>query len=170
MVTWETCRSFTLLLVVGDKKPWPVTQSWSQLELGVYQSRHRQGDPTQLPTLLGCKWIWLVVFHQPLWKICASQNGFIFPNFRGENKKHLSCHHLVWAVNKSIGYSWFTPSFQQKHSSNMPSRFMWYSQTAAFFANFWRFFFLLKSIPNSQVLVKPNSLAGILQFMHLEVY
>ena len=28
----------------------------------------------------------------------ARQNGFIFPNFRGENKKYLSCHHLgiVW--------------------------------------------------------------------------
>ena len=25
----------------------------------------------------------------------ARQNGFIFPNFRGENKKYLSCHHLV---------------------------------------------------------------------------
>ena len=28
----------------------------------------------------------------------ARQNGFIFPNFRGENKKYLSCHHLgiIW--------------------------------------------------------------------------
>ena len=25
----------------------------------------------------------------------ARQIGFIFPNFRGENKKYLSCHHLV---------------------------------------------------------------------------
>ena len=24
-----------------------------------------------------------------------SQNGFIFPNFRGKNKKSLSCHHLA---------------------------------------------------------------------------
>ena len=32
---------------------------------------------------------WLVVFPQPIWKICASQNGFIFPNFRGDNKKYL---------------------------------------------------------------------------------
>ena len=24
----------------------------------------------------------------------ARQNGFIFPNFRGENKRYLSCHHL----------------------------------------------------------------------------
>ena len=24
-----------------------------------------------------------------------SQNGFIIPNFQGENKKYLSCHHLV---------------------------------------------------------------------------
>ena len=27
-----------------------------------------------------------MVFHQPIWKI-LSQNGFIFPNFRGENSK-----------------------------------------------------------------------------------
>ena len=26
----------------------------------------------------------------------ARQNGFIFPNFRGENKQCLSCHHLVF--------------------------------------------------------------------------
>ena len=25
----------------------------------------------------------------------ARQNGFIFPHFRGENKKYLSCHHQV---------------------------------------------------------------------------
>ena len=25
----------------------------------------------------------------------ARQNRFIFPNFRGENKEYLSCHHLV---------------------------------------------------------------------------
>ena len=25
----------------------------------------------------------------------ARQNGFIFPNFRAENKKYLSCHHLA---------------------------------------------------------------------------
>ena len=25
----------------------------------------------------------------------ARQNGFIFPNFRGENKKYLSCHNLA---------------------------------------------------------------------------
>ena len=29
----------------------------------------------------------LVVFPQPIWKKCASQIGFIFPNFWGENKK-----------------------------------------------------------------------------------
>ena len=33
--------------------------------------------------------------NQPMWKICASQNGFIFLNFRGKNIKYLSCHHLV---------------------------------------------------------------------------
>ena len=28
----------------------------------------------------------------------ARQNGFIFPNFRGENKTSLSCHHLAWIL------------------------------------------------------------------------
>ena len=32
-------------------------------------------------------------FNQPSWKICSSK-WVIFPNFRGENKKKLSCHHL----------------------------------------------------------------------------
>ncbi len=36
---------------------------------------------------------WLVVEFQPIWKICASQNGFIFPKLRGENNTYLSCHH-----------------------------------------------------------------------------
>ena len=36
---------------------------------------------------------WLVVSTHL--KKYARQNGFIFPNFRGENKKSLSCHHLV---------------------------------------------------------------------------
>ena len=32
----------------------------------------------------------------------ACQNGFIFPNFRGEHEKCLSCHHL-WSFTPSIG-------------------------------------------------------------------
>ena len=32
-------------------------------------------------------------FLQPIWKICASQIGFIFNQIRGENKTYLSCHH-----------------------------------------------------------------------------
>ena len=32
--------------------------------------------------------------NQPIWKIWV-KNGFIFPNFRDENKKYLSCHHLA---------------------------------------------------------------------------
>ena len=31
----------------------------------------------------------------PIWKICASQNGSWNPRDRGENKKYMSCHHLV---------------------------------------------------------------------------
>ena len=34
--------------------------------------------------------IWLVVFHQPIWKICNCQNGWTSsPNFRGENSKNI---------------------------------------------------------------------------------
>ena len=36
----------------------------------------------------------LVGGFNPLEKY-ARQNGFIFPKVRGENKKYLSCHHLV---------------------------------------------------------------------------
>ena len=34
----------------------------------------------------------------------ARQNGFIFPNFRGEHKKYLSCHHLenIWPAKLNI--------------------------------------------------------------------
>ena len=32
--------------------------------------------------------------NQPNRKICASQNGYIFPKFRGENDKYLENHHL----------------------------------------------------------------------------
>ncbi len=33
---------------------------------------------------------WLVVFHQPIWKICAPSNWVnAFPNFRGENEKNI---------------------------------------------------------------------------------
>ena len=42
------------------------------------------------PTISYVKDFWLVV-STPLKKI--SQNGFIFPNFWGENRKYLSCHH-----------------------------------------------------------------------------
>ena len=33
--------------------------------------------------------VWLVVFHQPIWKICASQIGFIFPKFPVKIKTYL---------------------------------------------------------------------------------
>ena len=38
------------------------------------------------------------------------QNGFIFPNFRGEHKQYLSCHHLdfIYSLQKltypTLGY------------------------------------------------------------------
>ena len=38
--------------------------------------------------------IWLVVFHQPIWKICASQNGSFRLN-RDENYKIFGSHHPV---------------------------------------------------------------------------
>ena len=38
--------------------------------------------------------------NQPLWKICASQHGLIFPNFRSENSKdvwnHQPAHDPKW--------------------------------------------------------------------------
>ena len=37
----------------------------------------------------------LVVFHQPLWKICLSvKMGIFFPKVRREHKKYLKFHHL----------------------------------------------------------------------------
>ena len=33
----------------------------------------------------------------------ARQNGFIFPKFRGENKKYLSCHHLAMILKTTAG-------------------------------------------------------------------
>ena len=40
-----------------------------------------------------------------------SQNGFIFPNFRGGNKKYLSCHHLgttFGSLESNSSYVWQT--------------------------------------------------------------
>ena len=44
-------------------------------------------------------------WFQPIWKN-ISQNGFIFPNFRGENKKSLSCHHLENLYPKIVSEVW----------------------------------------------------------------
>ena len=44
-------------------------------------------DPDRESQLVG-GWI-----EPPIWKICASQNGFIFPNFQGENSKNIWNHH-----------------------------------------------------------------------------
>ena len=53
-----------------------------------------------------------MVFHQPLWKICNPQNGFIFPKFRGNKlKTTLSCHH---GVSKNRG----TPKWMVKIMEN----------------------------------------------------
>ena len=45
--------------------------------------------------------IWLVVV-EPTHLKNMSQIGFIFPNFRGENKKYLSCHHLDYILRVVI--------------------------------------------------------------------
>ena len=45
--------------------------------------------------------IWLVVV-EPTHLKNMSQIGFIFPNFWGENKKYLSCHHLDYILRVVI--------------------------------------------------------------------
>ena len=48
--------------------------------------------------------IWLVV--EPTHLNNIRQNGFIFPKFRGEHKKYLSCHHLeIIAFRRSLAES-----------------------------------------------------------------
>ena len=44
----------------------------------------------------------------------ARQNGFIFPDFRGEKKKYLSCHHLVLCFPKPC------PSFRGVAKNAVP--------------------------------------------------
>ena len=48
--------------------------------------------------------------NQPIWKICSSSWVKIFPNFRGENEKHLSCHHLQVARKDSPYPATLNPS------------------------------------------------------------
>ena len=46
---------------------------------------------------------------QPIWKIWVKLE--IFPNFRGEHKKYLSCHHPVNVLSLQT----FTEHFEQQH-------------------------------------------------------
>ena len=55
---------------------------------------YRVEGPQQLEPYSSGNTSWLVVFYHPSEKY-ARRNGFIFPNFRGEHKKYLSCHHLA---------------------------------------------------------------------------
>ena len=59
---------------------------------------------------------WLVVSTNPSEKY-DRQNGFIFPNFRGEHKRYLSCHHLVmvswWLV---VIYHFRKARFEKEYS------------------------------------------------------
>ena len=69
----------------------------------------KKRDPESFPrSLILAKRVWkkqylessssfLVGGFNPFEKY-ARQNGFIFPNFRGENKKYLSCHHPVFLL------------------------------------------------------------------------
>ena len=56
-----------------------------------------KSQPVDQKRVLGWPWQgipagwWLV--EPPIWKICASQNGFIFPNVQGENSKNIWNHH-----------------------------------------------------------------------------
>ena len=108
---WEIC--FIAMLVYPEGNPYitgypKVTGPrvpWIPWKDGIFSF----GRPVD-PETLRCPRPWRIIpcgrtdtaswwLNQPLWKICASQNGFIFPNFRDENKKYLSCHHLdTWLI------------------------------------------------------------------------
>ena len=77
----------------GFKKVWLMTSEW-------------WGEIVSLKNFFPKVYCWLVVFHQPIWKICASQNWIIFPRDRGENKQYLSCHHLVYWWLHSLWGGW----------------------------------------------------------------
>ena len=60
--------------------------------------------------------IWLVVFHQPLWNICASQIGSFLPRDSGwKLKKYVKKHHLV-SVFICIPYSSLTNHIHKQWS------------------------------------------------------
>ena len=48
-----------------------------------------------------------------------SQNGFIFPNFRGDNKKYLSCHHLEKHIAPQL--------HQRAAPTHLPPRKLWWN-------------------------------------------
>ena len=64
---------------------------------------------------------WLVV-EPPIWKIWVKLG--IFPNFRDENQKYLSCHHLekVWTLGVFFPWIWvMLISSLQRGEKNHPS-------------------------------------------------
>ena len=56
---------------------------------------HSNWIPNAFREIISSWWL-----NQPIWKI-QRQNGFIFPKFRVNIKKYLSCHHLVifWMIS-----------------------------------------------------------------------
>ena len=64
---------------------------------GPVYPRGSQGSGRTQPIPFQQSWPgwWL---NQPIWKILVKMG--IFPNFRGEHKKYLSCHHLVTITRK----------------------------------------------------------------------
>ena len=63
-------------------------------------------------------------WFQPIWKICSS-NWIISPNFRGEHKRYLSCHHLVesgglWVYLRSFVWQ----EIMAKNRVSSPQRIM----------------------------------------------
>ena len=69
---------------------------------GLYATYHLLGEPeTTIDILI----YWLVVFlNHPSEKYAQVKFEKIFPNFRGENKKSLSCHHLLYHWLGSVSW------------------------------------------------------------------
>ncbi len=68
---------------------------------------HFREESSSSQTLFG-GWnlYWLVGFFSPIWKICASQIGSWNPNFRHENQKNVSNHHLDYTCWLTEKYLW----------------------------------------------------------------
>ena len=86
---FSTVATFTKLSISHLKKKWHLKRRDEQNLFKPSQSH------------------WLVVFYPPIWKIWYSQNGFIFPDFLGENSKNMfHCHHLGQVKPGTSTFNW----------------------------------------------------------------